>query len=626
MAVETFVSPTFFVIHRKTAVLEIALIVMWAIFVGRHYLDFDPHTIPAGREYGSAVQAHHLWTRFEACGICALWDGSERGGFPAFVDPLASSLHPLVIITTLVWGVVNGSKVALIASLAIAGAAQWWLAYELRLGGLARVWGALMVMVGGHLAGRMELGIFSLVLSTSMVSLTFPSALRLWRTSHPRDVALFAVILALVAVSGQGYMQAGFLLISPAYWVLLTAVSPTMPATRLRFGLAAGLALLLAAPFLVPFIHFWPNFVKDTDPAFKAAQPFFSYLLNLFTSDWAYLFSTEGDKLPYPHLYTMFIGVIPVGLALLAGRYGRQEDKRPLLFLAFSAVFAILVGSALPLKWLQPVFPFLAALRFAPMIGGLSIPPLVGLACYSLDRLFHLPWAAPVHTPLVRRMFYWKWWLLFPLLLALLQGYRFSQFWLYSVRLDDDLFRLLAQLQTPTLQWVQPPFGEHVYIEPAVGMGLKLSPGIMTWRWKNRPFPTPVLEATHLPPTLSEHYSGRYQTIFIRTDKDHPYAAVRTADGVEACAATGVGGWIEVRCQTSKVGLLWVAENMWTGWYAWRDGQPMNLTNVHWLQVEAPVGEHVYLFRYLPWDVPLGLLLWAIGCLFCGVLWLTRVK
>ena len=81
--------------------IELSLILLWSVFVGREYLDLDPHVVPAGREFGSSIQAHHLWTRVQECGWCALWDGSERGGFPAFVDPLGSSLHPAVMIATL---------------------------------------------------------------------------------------------------------------------------------------------------------------------------------------------------------------------------------------------------------------------------------------------------------------------------------------------------------------------------------------------------------------------------------------------------------------------------------------------------------------------------------------------
>jgi len=43
-----------------------------------------------------------------------------------------------------------------------------------------------------------------------------------------------------------------------------------------------------------------------------------------------------------------------------------------------------------------------------------------------------------------------------------------------------------------------------------------------------------------------------------------------------------------------------------------------------WLVVSAPAGSHVYSFRYLPWDVPVGLLITLVGIGFC--VWLGRRK
>src|SRR3712207_7544063 len=47
---------------------------------------------------------------------CATWHGGLRGGYPLFADPHGSMLHPLVMVTTLGWGVLNGAKLALFRS------------------------------------------------------------------------------------------------------------------------------------------------------------------------------------------------------------------------------------------------------------------------------------------------------------------------------------------------------------------------------------------------------------------------------------------------------------------------------------------------------------------------------
>jgi len=42
------------------AIIEIALVVLWALVVARPLINLDPQIIPTGREYGFSVQSHHL--------------------------------------------------------------------------------------------------------------------------------------------------------------------------------------------------------------------------------------------------------------------------------------------------------------------------------------------------------------------------------------------------------------------------------------------------------------------------------------------------------------------------------------------------------------------------------------
>lgn len=99
------------------------------------------------------------------------------------------------------------------------------------------------------------------------------------------------------------------------------------------------------------------------------------------------------------------------------------------------------------------------------------------------------------------------------------------------------------------------------------------------------------------------------------------YAKVIASAGWEVCQATGSGGHLTVRCNNQQTGILELLENQWTGWRVWRDGQLVSLQDGQWLRVVALAGEHVYEFRYLPLDVPLGLTLLLVGCILCAALW-----
>jgi hypothetical protein len=618
--------------NRLFITFELLLIALWAIYVGREYLNFNPRVIPAGREFLSAIQTHHMWTRFQNCGWCAVWNNTVRGGYPMFVDVHGSMLHPIVIITTLVWGVINGAKVALVISLWMAGVAQWWLAKEMRLGWLPRLWSAGIAVVGGHLTGRMELGVFGVVLSTAMSSLVFCGILYVARGGGKRAAVLLGILMASALVSGQGYIQVGLAGTLPALIFLLLDNNRKISPIWKDFILAMVLAFLLAAPFLVSFIHFSPNFVKDVDPEFKTAQPLVYLPLNLVIGDWEFLNSDLLEKLPYPHLYTLFIGWIPVILAILGLSKPNKDHKHYFLFFSTVIVIEFLIGSAVLLRWVAKIFPGIAGVRHPSQITGLAVPIILVFAAYGLEYLINLPWPTLLvefSESLIK--INWKiplrWILLFPIVFSLREGYQFSKMWIYTEPQDSGIYELVDDLDTTSLQWVNTPFGEHQYIEYAVREDLKLSPGIMSWNWEGREHPIPVLEANRAgPPSDDSEQVGEVTGVPIYKRTDQHYAAIVKGESMEPCAATGSGGRITIVCNTTFPGQLVVKENTWTGWKAWVDGERIPLTGDQWLEVNALAGKHIYEFRYRPWDVPLGLFLSLTGILLCITLWRHKPK
>ncbi|RIK17369.1 MAG: hypothetical protein DCC52_16905 [Chloroflexi bacterium] len=64
--------------------------------------------------------------------------------------------------------------------------AQWWLARVLGLGWLARMWSALLAVVAGNIAGRMQMGWFGVALATASVALIFPPFIHVALTGSRR--------------------------------------------------------------------------------------------------------------------------------------------------------------------------------------------------------------------------------------------------------------------------------------------------------------------------------------------------------------------------------------------------------------------------------------------------------
>jgi hypothetical protein len=601
--------------------LEIGLIVIWALFVGIEFLDSNPFRTAPGREWGMSTHTHYLWINFLKCGACAFWNGSVNGGYPAFTELHGSVLHPIVMIATWIFGVLNGSKAALVGAIAVAGVAQWWLAKELGLSRITRLWVAFIAAAGGHIAGRLEHGSFQTAFSTAVCSLVIPALVALAK-GKKYGIPLLAITGASAALSGSGYMQIGVIVgMSPAVIFLLIGKEYKIRPLWKGFVLAVGLSLLMSAPLLVPFLNNFSAYVKDVEPSFGSTQPVGYILINLFIEDPAYYFSDVFWKLPYPYLYTIFIGWIPLVFWCLGLFLSRKEDRRWIGFLTIGAVSVIVISSTEFLQTAANYFPPVTVLRNPSLIAGLAVPFILGVSSIGLDRFLKLNWPELILSQKKNKIkaVTTKWLLIIPLLLSLKASYAFSQEWLHTEDLHPEIAASIEDLHTPSLQWVHTPFGEHWFTAPAVADGLKLTRSFDTFRWEGYEYPKAYLTATRHDPALEPDkiFVVNNYAINILLDTSAEYAFVMNDFGITPCAASGSGGNIDVICEDTPVGGLMVREKMWAGWKAWVDGEPADLIHDQWLAVEALAGTHTYAFRFRPWDVPLGIGLCVLGLALC---------
>lgn len=614
--------------------LCVMLMTIWVVMIAGPYLDFDPSVVPTGREYLSSVDSHHIWVRVQQCGLCALWNGNRMGGAPYLADIYGSLLHPLVIISTLIFGVINGSKATLIATFCVAGLAQWWLGTVLGLGLFARVWTTALAISGGHLTGRMEDGAFGMVLSTASGALIFPSVIMTAFMPNGRNIVTLASVIFLLILSGQGYIQIATLAVFPIS-ILLVERTRTQVTRYGRALLTAGIiGILLASPLVIPALHFFPNFIKDIDPSLKSAQPFWYGLLNFVIDSPQFYRSDALQKLPFPFLYTNYIGWAAVVFAAIGVQQKRHTKAfRLAMFLSASMLTTMWMASGDLFKILQTFdsFPWLVekaqSVRYPALMGGLSIPPLLALSGLGIDAVWNFGWPqvrisfgsaeGSPSTHLTTR------WLLIPVLLVSLNGtYQFSRAWVGTARLEPYVDQLLDALKLPDLQWVNPPFGEHFFIERATSRDMKMYVGIRRWYWRGRTAPEPVLEANRSGApqgmTLSQTVAG----IGIYAAPGREYASVTSELGNRSvCKATGSGGDIDVSCTSPQGGILTVTENSWSGWGATVDGNKVELTPSRWLSVRVPAGTVQISFRYRPWDVPVGIAFMFIGMLASWWVW-----
>ncbi|HEU0169510.1 MAG TPA: hypothetical protein VFS62_17185 [Chloroflexota bacterium] len=610
--------------------LELMAIAVWTLIVTKTFVNLDPLVVPAGREYLSVIPSHQIWENLRQCGLCFLWNGSMSGGSPAFSDVESSALHPIVIVATLLFGVINGSKIALVASFFMAGVAEWLLGYVLGLSWPVRLWIAAMAVAGGDLSARLDIGAFGDVIANPSFVLMLAALLWLYRTLSLRAAVALGIATGSFMLAGNGYVELTLPFLAPTLLILTWGDWRRLLLLLRRMALSAVLALCFAAPFVVPLIHFMPNFAKDIDPSFGSAQPFAYVPLNLVIGSADFYRTNALNKDPYPYAYANYIGwlaVILAGFGVFSARI--KEHVRIVWFMASMAVIAMFVSSAVPLKWLEKVpikslDTMVAGIRHPGPMAGIAAPIIIALAGIGLERLLRHDWKLLGLLPKGHSPF-WpdvRWLVAIPLLWAANDVRGFSSNWLGTGRIDPTVQEpVLAQLKTPDTEWVNPPYGEHFWITPAVMEGLKLSPGLRPWGWINRKIPQPLLQANRGGQPPNTIPASTLFGISIWQQPGQDYAFVQSANSRSVCHAQANSGNIDVSCNAPAAGTLTVEENSWSGWNALVDGKKSALGPGQFLTLNLPAGQHTIQFRYRPWDVWLGVAIMGAGMLVAFALW-----
>jgi hypothetical protein len=604
--------------------LEILMIIAWVLWVGRSLVNFDPLYLPFGNEVPMTTQSHFVWETFQKCGLCVLWNGSVNGGAPSFAETQGAVLHPLVILTTILVGVVNGTKLVLLGSLILAGIAQWWLAWVMGLGRASRLWAAAVAVVAGSLLGRMDNGGVLFVLSQASASLLFAPIVGIYLHRKTSHVIWLGILLAMTWLSGQGYIQVGVIMgVLPALLLLVLDVKWRISPIWKDYSKALLISFLLAGVMWVPLLNFFPNFVKDGDPYLTNLQPLASMPLNLVIRDKTFFeVPVLGHDLNL-YINYLFIGWIPVILAALSLRFAPRERSRVLWYLWSVILLVFTVCSIEFIGLLHKYLPILDTLRSFSVIAGLVIPPLLGLAAWSMDEILKKP--IPVLSLRMSPETTWSLplkWVLWVFLLAgsLIPLVPQRMPWLdgYRIELPGEV---VAKFITPESQWVTPLPGEYLWNPVLLARGAKLTDIFRPWQWKDNPIPPAALAILRSDdPGALPGETARFDNIRVIANPENMYAFIATQNGNTPCSARATGGMIDVTCSVGSDGTLIVRENHWQGWQLWVDGERQDLISDRWLSTPAEAGSHVYQFRYRPWDVLLGLLVTISGLAF--IAWL----
>ncbi len=599
---------------RWDLILEVIIIIAWACFVGRDYLNFQSSYYIGGGEVEMSSQSHYFWSNLLHCGTCAFWNGSINGGNPAFIELHGMPLHPLVSLSTLVFGGINGSKLVMVCLLIMAGMASWWLGLVIKLGRFSRIWSGALAVAGGHLAGKFANGGMSIIFSIAVVSLVLPPLVDLFWNRNRKAVVWLALALAGAWLAGHSYTQIVlFITWIPVALVLFFGEKIAGRPFFLRLLQAVGISILLAGVLFAPLTHFLPNFAKFTDETLGIYQTLGYVPLNLVISDLVFLNSDALAKAPFLYVNANYIGWIPVLLAVFGLFLFKKEYRKLQGFFWLSIGLVFLVCSHEFSQLILRVSPVFSMLRYLPISTSLAIPPLIGLAGMALDRLTKVEWIYVNFSwgeKFTHRLSIMSVILFFLAFISIASVYQFSKQFYYVEQLKPSSAEL-DWLKTDSAQWVG-PLGSN-WIPPLLDRGQKLIT-FRPWDWRERNIPTVYVAAVHNPlnnpiPNVTQ----RIGEVDLVKDPSAEYALIQAGDQLIPCKAASLGGYIDVSCNSPAAGTLVVKENAWSGWTVRVDGKTTALENSNWLQTRGLEGQHTYSFRYQPWDVWVGIALMLAG-------------
>ncbi len=606
------------------------LVALWAAYVGRNFLGRSLLEINSGGDNVSAY-GRFFWDRLASCGTCALWSGQVNGGAPAYIDSNSDVFHPAVAIPALMVGTLQSFKLTIVICLFMGGLACWWLALELGTGSVARIAAGFMGAAGGYLAGRSYQGLVVVLTSVAAAAFVAPALLRLRRVPNRRSAALLGIVLGQFVLAGQGYLQLGFVMLAPIFLILLAGVWNEWRLYAWRALQALAIGALIPALFLFPFLRYYADFSKPTDPAFLSHQPFHYLVLNLVVNDWDYMRTDRLlGKQSMPGLYVNYLGWAVVIFAVIGGYLLWQRSKPLLLVLLLVAIGALWIGSGAPFQllardWAPIAFrDFAVSIRNPTFIAGAAAPPIIGLAAVGVDG--GLRWAlgkqprssfAGKHAWFQRGvMFAVRGGTALLLIIALVNLERGANQWLLWEPVTQERADLyLNALATNEVAWVSPPDSDWRLQMLGFDAGFKYSDGWRPWTigiFTNQPSPFKAIRFDPaLAPPEMEIIDENAVGLVYNSLLPNQYATT-SSGGV--CTAQGKAGKIDVTCDALEAGTLTVQENAFAGWEASVNGQNASIaSDQQWITVEIPAGTSTIELRYRPWDFWVGLFLSLLG-------------
>jgi hypothetical protein len=612
------------------------LITLWYAVFGSRWSGF---VVPMGGEYARSMHSFYTWDYLRECGECAWWS-NIIGGYPNFAELFGSFVHPIAFISSMLWGAVAGSAMTVAMAFLLIMLAGWWLAFDLKLHPIARLWYAMAVMLGGHMMSRLEIGSVGMPLSIASAWLFIVLLIGYIHTPSRIRALVLGMAAGALLLAGQGYLQFATALSLPLWaWYAYTQDLFRRHASVWRDAFwVLMVGLLIAAPIYVATAMTSGLYEKEFDLSGKFNLSMTQIIVNLFLDDFEIAKSDVYNNFAYPWAYSTYIGVTAFVFAV-AGYQWLNHPRLKALYRAF-ALFtagAVFFASGYPIAWIiqrqiDSLSQLVGGLRYIVLLNAFVALGVLTMALLSIHGLMT---TILVAWPKAFQRFSWipvKALLVGALLISNLQSMsKFGHNWLDEIdRYEPQVAAIIDDIKAQPFGHIDAPDWMTI---PLMSNNLKISRMIFSWWLVDYEFPTPSyilsLEPRENTEVITQYENG--WTLYRNLDPQAVYAQVihNPTQSTQCQVDRAVAGIVDLTCTTTQPGVLVVQEHDMPDWNATVNGNSLQPSvGTGWLTLELPSGTNVIQFRYQPWYVVPSLMMSVIGWALAlgGIIYLLLKK
>jgi len=156
----------------------------------------------------------------KAQGQFPLWNPYYSTGIPYMAHPMLHAYNPFVSLPVMLFGTMDGFKIAVFLGFVIAGLGMWWLGKELGLTWVGRIWIGLMYAFSGVPAAKFIQGQYLMVFAFGWIPFSLAAIVAATRSKRWVHICVAAAGLALLFLCGNIYYAYYMLYVIALYTII----------------------------------------------------------------------------------------------------------------------------------------------------------------------------------------------------------------------------------------------------------------------------------------------------------------------------------------------------------------------------------------------------------------------